>query len=77
MLEKLQIVFREVFEDSSLIISPFTTPLEIKMWDSLTHLQLIAEIESEFKIKFTFEEVMMFNSVADILSTIEKKTESK
>jgi len=47
------------------------------MWDSLTHLQLIAEIESEFKIKFTFEEVMMFNSVADILSTIEKKTESK
>ncbi len=77
MLEKLQNVFRKVFEDGSLIISSSTSASEIKMWDSLTHLQLIAEIESEFKIIFTFEEVMMFNSVADILSTIEKKAGSK
>ncbi len=73
MKEQLQKVFRTVFEDNSLIISSTTSAKDIKMWDSLTHLQLIAEIEDEFKIKFSFEEVMMFNSVADILKTIENR----
>ncbi len=70
MLEKLQQVFRKVFEDDNLIITQSTSASHIKMWDSLTHLQLIAEIEAEFKVKFTFDQVMMFNSVADILKLI-------
>lgn len=75
LLEQLQLVFRKVFEDTDLIITSATSAKDIKMWDSLTHLQLIAEIESQFKIKFSFEEVMMFHSVADILKVIKEKIE--
>ena len=74
MLEQLQKVFRRVFENDNLIISLTTSAKDIKMWDSLTHLQLIAEIESEFEIIFSFNEVMMFNSVADIIITIQKRS---
>jgi acyl carrier protein len=73
MLERLQSVFRKVFEDENLNINLKTNESEIKMWDSLTHLQLIAAIEDEFKIKFTFQEVMKMYTVTDIINILERK----
>lgn len=73
MLERLQQVFRNVFEDQRLIITPATSAKDIKMWDSLTHLELIAAVEEEFGIKFSFNEVMQFNHAGDLLHAIEKK----
>ncbi len=71
MLERLQQIFREVFGDNTLTILPSTSAKDIKMWDSLTHLELIAAIEDEFKIKFSFDQVMKFGNVGDIIKTIE------
>ena len=71
---QLQEVFRNVFMDRTLTIGPGTSAKDIKMWDSLTHLELIASVEAEFGIKFTFNEVMEFNTVGDMLHVIEKLT---
>jgi acyl carrier protein len=73
MLEQLQKVFRKVFEDEQLVISLNTSEKDIKMWDSLTHLELIASIETAFNIRFSYSEVMEFNTVGDIINSIEKK----
>ena len=73
MLEQLQQVFRIVFKNEGLMITSITSAKDIKMWDSLTHLELIASIEDTFKIKFSFSEVMQFNTVADITIVLEKK----
>ena len=73
MLERMQQVFRAVFEDQRLVVTPETSANDIKMWDSLTHLELIAAVEAEFNLKFSFNEVMQFNSVGDMLRLIEKK----
>jgi acyl carrier protein len=73
MLERMQQVFRAVFEDQRLVITPETSAKDIKMWDSLTHLELIAAVEAEFNLKFSFSEVMGFNNVGDMLRLIEKK----
>ena len=73
MLEQLQNVFRSVFQDDKLIIGETTSAKDILMWDSLMHLELIAAIESEFKIEFTFNEVMLFNNVGDMMQVIVKK----
>lgn len=72
MIEQLQKVFRSVFRDEQLIINDNTTAKDIKMWDSLTHLELIVSIEKEFGIQFSFTEVMQFDRVGDILRAIEK-----
>jgi acyl carrier protein len=74
MLTKLQQVFRDVFKDNNLIITKQTSAKNINMWDSLTHLELIAAIEDAFKINFSFDEVMQFNSVGDLLKVLEEKT---
>jgi acyl carrier protein len=73
MLNELQSVFRDVFEDQSLIITPETTANNIKMWDSLSHMVLMTSIEEKFNIKFSFNEVMGFDKVGDLIDTIEKK----
>lgn len=73
MLAQLQKVFRSVFEDDTLIIQKTSTANDVKMWDSLIHLELIAAIESEFKVTFSFNEVMAFADVGDMLQTIENK----
>ena len=72
LTEQLQKVFRKVFMDEKLTIGPGTTAKDIKMWDSLTHLELIAAVEEEFGIKFTFSEVMQFNNVGDMMDVIRK-----
>ena len=72
-LEQLQLLFRKIFKDEGLIITPSTSAKDIPSWDSLMHISLIAAVESEFNISFTFNEVMRFNNVGDMVMLIEKK----
>ena len=74
MLEQLQNVFRSVFRNDKLIIQVTTSSKDIKIWDSLMHLELIAAVEFEFNIEFSFNEVMSFKNVGDMMAVIEKKT---
>ncbi len=75
-LNKLQEVFRKVFSQPALIINPGTTANDIRMWDSLTHIELIAETEQQFGIEFSLDEVMAFNCVGDMMDCIAKKQSS-
>lgn len=72
-LEQLQLLFRKIFKDEGLMITPSTSAKDIPSWDSLMHISLIAAVESEFNISFTFNEVMRFNNVGDMVMLIEKK----
>lgn len=71
--ERLQLVFREVFEDEEIEITEETTADDIEEWDSLTHIQLIVETEKEFNIKFTTIETIKLKNVGEFISLIEKK----
>jgi acyl carrier protein len=73
-LNKLQKVFRHVFQNPELQIHAGTTADDISMWDSLTHMELIASIENEFSVTFSLNEVLSFKCVGDMLSTIDNKT---
>ena len=41
-------------------------PENVENWDSYNGLLLVDEIESEFNIKFTIEEIFDINSITDI-----------
>jgi acyl carrier protein len=71
--EQLQDVFRDIFNTTTLVITAATSAKDIVAWDSLIHITLIAAIEKEFNIKFSFNEVMQFNTVGDIMEVIDKK----
>ena len=69
-MDKLQAIFRSVFEDESIILRPEMTAEDIDMWDSLTHMTLIAEIEDAFGLRFSFDLVNSFENVGDMAKTI-------
>ena len=43
-----------------------SSPEDIENWDSYNGLLLVDELESEFNVKFTVEEVFDVHSIADI-----------
>jgi acyl carrier protein len=70
LFEKLQEIFRDIFDDETIIIQDSTNSTDIDHWDSLNHINLIMTIENEFKVKFNFEELAQFKNVgvlADVL----------
>ena len=70
ILNELNLLFREVFDDDNISINEATTAEDIEDWDSLSHIMLISEIEKKFKIKFTSMEITRFKNVGDLASSI-------
>ncbi|MFR5864221.1 MAG: HAD-IIIC family phosphatase [Acutalibacteraceae bacterium] len=67
---RLNAVFREVFDDESITVSENTTAADIEDWDSLTHIQLIAAVEDEFGVKFSMKQVSSMKNVGEMAQII-------
>ncbi|MFN5317262.1 MAG: acyl carrier protein [Bacteroidia bacterium] len=71
--EKLQQLFRIVFEDDKLQINDAMTANDVEKWTSLTHLVMIDRVEEEFNIKLSLKEIMKLKNVGDLLNLINLK----
>jgi acyl carrier protein len=72
-MEKLTGIFRRVFDDDSIVLTPLTTANDITGWDSLSHVNLIVAIEAAFKIEFTQQEALGFRNVGELADFIDKR----
>ena len=72
ILDKLQKIFQLFFKDNNLQISINTTAKDIVLWDSFHHIQLIAVVEDQFKIKFSVFELADLNNVGDLVNCIQE-----
>jgi len=70
---RLDKVFQDIFDDPSLQITESTTAADIDAWDSLTHIDLIVQVEKEFKIKLSTGEVRGLKDVGDFMTLIAGK----
>ena len=68
--ERLNNVFRDVFDDESIVVKPETTSKDIEDWDSLEHINLVVAVEQEFGIKFNMGEVTTMKNVGDMVDII-------
>lgn len=73
IMNELQDIFRDIFDDDELVISNETTSDDIEDWDSLTHMQLIVQIEKKYNITFTTAEIKKAANVGEFISIIEEK----
>jgi acyl carrier protein len=55
--DRVQEVFREVFEDPTLVLDDSTTADDIVGWDSLVHINLVIAIEKRLGVKFATAEI--------------------
>ena len=72
-LNRIQNIFRDIIDDSGLILSIESTPDDIEAWDSLAHINIIVACEEEFGIKFDIRDITSIKGVDDLFQTIERK----
>ena len=72
-LERLQEIFRDVFEDESIVLTEEMTAADIEDWDSLMQITLTMEVEQAFDIKFTTDDIVKMKNVGDFVKAIEER----
>ncbi len=73
LLERLNEVFRSVFDDPDLTVSSATTAKDVPGWDSIVHITLVIEVERTFNVKFQMSEIEKLRNVGDLLSILAAK----
>ena len=71
---KLTELFRELFADDAIVLSPETTAEDIDGWDSFNHISIIVAVETRFGVKMQAKEIEHLNKVGDLVAAIAAKT---
>lgn len=70
IVSKLTGIFRDVFDDESINITPQMSADDLEEWDSISHISLISAVEDEFGMKFTMSEVVGMKNVGEMVNII-------
>ena len=73
IMNKLQPIFQDIFEDDELLITAESNANTVEGWDSLAHITLIFAIEQEFEIKFALGELEAMKNVGDMVELMQIK----
>ncbi|MBQ7478819.1 MAG: acyl carrier protein [Selenomonadaceae bacterium] len=73
ILDILQVIFRDVFDDETIVITNESNAAQIEEWDSLSQIRLVMMIEKKFGIKFSYGELNHLKNVGEILQVIKEK----
>lgn len=71
--QRVQRVFREVFDDEKLSVTDQLSHQNYPAWDSFAQVKLILELEEEFDIKFQTGEVTQLTSVSSLKRSLMEK----
>ena len=71
--ERLNKVFRDVFDDDSITVNAKTTADDIEDWDSLEHIKLISAVEREFRMKFKMGEISSMKNVGEMAQIVAER----
>lgn len=71
-LEKINEIAKDVFDNDEVVITEASTANDVDGWDSLTHLELMTELEAEYRIKFTMSEIQNLADVGELIDCIIK-----
>jgi len=70
VIQKIQTIFREVFDDPDLIVNVELNANHIDMWDSLTHIDMVVMVEEEFDIVIPEDNAREFSNAGDLINYI-------
>ena len=75
IIDRLNGIFRDIFDDQTITVNEETTSKDIDDWDSLTHITLIDEIEDAFDVKFPMKKVVTMKNVGEMIDYIQEEME--
>ncbi len=71
-MDKLNQILAQVLGIDENSITEKTSPETVESWDSFNGLMIVSELEQNFKVKFSMEEVLLVKNVGDIRKTLQK-----
>jgi acyl carrier protein len=77
MHQHLERVFRDTFNDESLVIRDEMTSRDIPGWDSLTHINLMFAIESAFGMQFVGNELADLKDIGELKALLAKRSAAR
>ena len=71
--ERLTRIFRDVFQEPTLVLNDQMSANDVDKWDSLSHMLMITAVEKEFGIKFKLKDLNKMKNVGNLIETIQSK----
>ena len=71
-MKTVEEILSKVLSIDSKTISDSTQPEDIESWDSFNGLILVTELEKNFRVKFSLEEVVAVKNVGDIKKVLRR-----
>ena len=71
-MKRLKAILSKVLDIGEGSITDNMSPHNVESWDSFNGLLLVSELEKEFNVKFTMDEVTSVKCVADIKNTLKR-----
>lgn len=69
-------IIRSVFSQPDLVVSDNTVAADVPNWDSFNHMNLIMQLEEEFRIAFETEEIGKMGRVGDLIEAVRRKRDA-
>jgi acyl carrier protein len=73
IIQQLQPIFADVLDLPDLTLTAESNASNVEGWDSFAHINLVAAIESRFRIRFALGELQDLKTVGEMAELIQKK----
>jgi acyl carrier protein len=70
---RLTDIFRKVFDEEDIKVTPELSAKDVDGWDSLTHIRLIMTVEKAFKVRFSTSEIGKLENVGSLVALIKAR----
>jgi acyl carrier protein len=68
---KLAEIFRSIFDDDTIVLTPTTDADEIEEWDSLNQIKILLACEQVFKVKLNARKVSTLENVGQMIDYLD------
>lgn len=70
VLEKVIEICKDVFDNEDLELNENSCAADVEEWDSLTHLSIISDLEEDFEMSFTLDEINGLKNLGELVKAI-------
>ena len=72
LIYRINAIFREVFDDDGLVVTPEMTADDIEEWDSLNQIKIVLACEKKFKVKLKARDINSLENVGSFIDLLIK-----
>jgi acyl carrier protein len=76
IMERVTQIVSDVLGLPDLKLTDQSTARDVQGWDSLTHVQIIIDVENEYGFQFSFSEAAQLENVGQFVDAIYAKTQA-